>query len=294
MTHVRIELENFINVLGKIIYFGDRNPITAYDCSKVIEILQLMTEKDKRAIILTRADGFSITGVVATSDICPFLLKGETCVYCHQHPSHYHQIYEPPISVLMNTSVIKIHDNVPLFVGVQTMIAENIGILPIIDKFMDLCGAITERHIAFLIADTRQNTQVRVKDLMTPNVITCKSSCSIGDTLRIICRKGFRRLPIIEDEHLIGYMTVKDIISYFTQARIIKLFKNHQIDPIYNEKVTSIMKTPVISIEPDVPITECAEILKEKNIGALPVVEDDTLVGIITEKDILNAMTFPK
>jgi CBS domain-containing protein len=290
MNQVRIELEKFINVKGKIKYFGDKKPISTYDSTPVIEIFRTMIKKDKRAVILTSKDGFHISGIVATSDICQFLLKGESCDYCAKYQSHYHQIYEEPVSTLMNTTVVKIHDYVPLFIGVQTMIDQNKGILPIIDKHNDLCGVITERHVAFLIADSHHNTKVRVKDIMTPKVISCKASCSIGDTLRIICQKGFRRMPILEGTRLIGYMTVKDLLNYFIQPKIVKLIKDHQIEPVFNEKVTSIMKTPVFTIEPEAPITRCAEILKAKSIGALPVVENDEVVGIVTEKDILNAM----
>ena len=52
------------------------------------------------------------------------------------------------------------------------------------------------------------------------------------------------------------------------------------------------MKTPVITTEPEASITEVAKVLKKKNIGALPVVENQKLVGIITEHDIVRAMEF--
>ena len=54
------------------------------------------------------------------------------------------------------------------------------------------------------------------------------------------------------------------------------------------------MNSPVITIHPNESITKCAQILKKHNIGALPVVEDGRLVGIITERDIVKAMAIPR
>ena len=192
----------------------------------------------------------------------------------------------------MKTSVIKLEQNAPLFIGIHIMNEQNIGNLPLIDKYGDLTGVITERHIAFLLSDTKQNIKVKVKDIMTPKVITCTTSQTIGNALEIICKEGFRRIPVADNGSLVGYFTVKDLLSYFVQDKIVNLFKEHQIKPIFDEKVSSIMKTPVITTEPEASITEVAKVLKKKNIGALPVVENQKLVGIITEHDIVRAMEF--
>ena len=272
-------------------FFGEKKPITAIETTKVLDVFKLMKKRDKRLVILTDQDRYHIKGIIATADICHFLLKGESCEYCSKFPSHYYQIYEQPISVLARARpVIKLHHETPLFIGVHIMNEQNIGMLPLIDKDSDLIGVITERHIAFLLADTKQNLEVKVKDIMTPNVITCTSSQTIGDALHIICEKGFRRIPVVDNGNLVGYFTVKDLLRYFVQDGVVKLFQDHNIDPIFHEKVNSIMVHPVITIDPEAAITQCASVLKKESIGGLPVVEDDKLVGIITEHDIVRAM----
>lgn len=287
---IRIEIEKFINVKGKIIFFGEKKPLTALSSSKILDVFKLMAKKEKRILILTSEDKFRIQGIVATRDICQFLLQGASCDYCAQFPSHYHQIYEQPISAFMNTAVIKLEHQAPLFIGIEIMVQQNKGTLPLIDHHGDLRGIITERHIAFLLADTKKNVEVRVKDIMTPNPITCTPSQTIGDALGIICREGFRRLPVVQNEKLVGYFTVKDLLHYFIREEIVKSFKNHQIDPVFLEQISSIMKSPVITIGPEASVTECAHILKKRNIGALPVVEGGKLIGIITEHDLVKAM----
>jgi acetoin utilization protein AcuB len=51
------------------------------------------------------------------------------------------------------------------------------------------------------------------------------------------------------------------------------------------------MTEPVITITPETPIHEAARLLRERKIGALPVVEDGRLVGIISTVDVLEALT---
>ena len=49
------------------------------------------------------------------------------------------------------------------------------------------------------------------------------------------------------------------------------------------------MSQPVIAVKPDVPIMEAMNLMKEEHIRRLPVVKDNKLVGIVSEKDLLNA-----
>lgn len=300
MEKARIELEKFINVKGKIKFFGEKKPLTAVYTDKIMDILKLMVKKDKRVVILTDKQKFVIKGIVVCSDICSCLGGGEKCVifpstsevYENSAASGvYEKLFERPISSVMTTSVIKVHDDIPLFIGIQLMIENKVGTMPIIDRHGDLVGVISERNIAFLLADT--NTTIRVRDIMTPNVITCPPDCTIVQALQLVCSRGFRRLPIVQDEELVGYLTVKDLLRYFTLDHVIKLFKTGDIETAFNEKISIIMNSPVITIHPDESVTKCSQILKKHNIGALPVVEEGQLVGIITEHDFVKAMEIP-
>ena len=57
--------------------------------------------------------------------------------------------------------------------------------------------------------------------------------------------------------------------------------------------VGGVMTTSVIIVDPDRPIAEAARIMMDHKIGALPVVEEGRLVGIVTESDFVRAMAEP-
>ncbi|HUX99556.1 MAG TPA: CBS domain-containing protein [Candidatus Deferrimicrobium sp.] len=288
MKNVRIELEKFINVKGKILHFGEKKPLCAESTNTVLDILNLMIKNDMRVVILTDKNHFQIKGIVVCGDICGLLGGTDNCKLDIIKSDCYHQIYDTPISEIMTTAVRKVHENVPLFIGIQIMIDQGIGTLPLIDRDGDLLGVITERDIAFLLADT--NIEVKVRDIMTPNVISCTINTTIKQALKLVCGHGFRRLPVVDNKKLVGYFTVKDLLRYFIQDNVIQHFKDDELDKVSNEPVTAIMSTPVITISPDASVNEFAQILKKYNIGALPVVEAERLVGIITERDIMKAM----
>jgi acetoin utilization protein AcuB len=85
----------------------------------------------------------------------------------------------------------------------------------------------------------------------------------------------FRRLPVVSDGTLVGIITERDLrehIGHFNQV-----------------KVNGAMIEKPITITPGVTVEEAAQILLKRQIGGLPVVEKDMLIGIITTNDIMKA-----
>ncbi|HWO41335.1 MAG TPA: CBS domain-containing protein [Candidatus Eisenbacteria bacterium] len=99
-----------------------------------------------------------------------------------------------------------------------------------------------------------------------------------GDTLAQAQDKlragGFRQLPVVENGRLLGILTDRDLRAH---GRNIVA------------KVQSAMTSEVITVSPETPIEEAARLLLKQKIGALPVLERNELVGIISTSDILRA-----
>jgi len=288
MKNTRLKLENFINTSGKIIYFGEKKLLACPYTKNMRDILQIMIKKNERVIFLTDKQDYTIKGVVVCGDICRLLRVGAMFKLGTEDLNYYHQIYKQSISSIMTRSVVQVYDHIPLSLGVQIMTTHNIGTLPLIDRNRNLSGVIRERDIAFLLAET--NKKVKVRDIMSENVTSCAPNSTIYDALKITCNSGFRRLPVVHQHVLVGYLTVKDLLRYFNQKRVIELLKEGQIDQVFYEPISTIMTTPVLTIDPKASIVQFAQILKDYHIGALPVVKQNELVGIVTENDIVKAM----
>ncbi len=129
-----------------------------------------------------------------------------------------------------------------------------------------------------------------VRDRMTTKVITIAPSTSVADALNLIRINKIRRLPVIDrDGKLVGIVSEKDLL-YASPSPATSL-SVYEIGYLLSKlKVEDVMTRKLITVNEDVPLEEAALIMTQNKIGALPVVKDGKLVGIITETDIFKTL----
>ncbi len=112
-----------------------------------------------------------------------------------------------------------------------------------------------------------------VADVMSPAPIVVEVPGSRSDAINIMVRNGLTGLPVIRasDGKLMGVVSRRD------------LFRNFE-----EEQLSLIMKKGCMTISPDAPIEEAAQVFSTHRIHRLPVVEDGRLIGIITPTDLLK------
>jgi acetoin utilization protein AcuB len=93
---------------------------------------------------------------------------------------------------------------------------------------------------------------------------------------------GFRHLPVVDaDGRLVGIVARSGLESFLSKAGSPGVIKRqHRVDQV--------MTREVVRVAPDCPLEEAATLMVEHQIGSLPVVEEEQLVGIITETDIFR------
>jgi acetoin utilization protein AcuB len=129
---------------------------------------------------------------------------------------------------------------------------------------------------------------LKVRDLMTKGVITVGPD----DPLRVAIRKmiagRFRRIPVLAaDGLLVGIITDRDIRQALNSP-VVFHERSHDEYLLNTVKVESSMTLRPLTISPDQDILAAAELMEQKKIGGLPVIEEGALVGIITLSDLIN------
>ena len=128
-----------------------------------------------------------------------------------------------------------------------------------------------------------------VQDVMTPNPVTVTVDATLPEIAHLLHDKNIRRVPVL-DHHgkLVGIITDRDVRENMPSpaTTLSKWEINTLLDQL---KASEIMTSPVLVTSPDCPLEEAARVLLEKKIGALPVVQNGELVGIITETDFFRA-----
>lgn len=94
-------------------------------------------------------------------------------------------------------------------------------------------------------------------------------------------------MPVIDGDELVGMMTSKDVMKAFINFRknVPEKYQKTQIKEILVEEV---MSDNPLSISKDASISEVANTMMDTGYNGLPVVEDDNVIGIITQTDILR------
>lgn len=126
-----------------------------------------------------------------------------------------------------------------------------------------------------------------VKDVMITQVVTVSPETSFSEAMEIIRQKGIRRLPVVKDQRVVGIITEKDLLSASpSQATTLDVWELTTL--LSKLKVKQIMRKDVVHVHPNTPIEDAAKIMSDKKIGSLVVLEEERLVGIITESDIFK------
>jgi CBS domain-containing protein len=131
--------------------------------------------------------------------------------------------------------------------------------------------------------------RVRVKHFMTEKVITLFAEQTLPLASDLMELRHVRHLPVVdEDGRLKGLVTHRDVLA--AQVSVLTGLSTGQRDRLQAEvKVADVMRTDAITVGPETPAVDAAQIMIDLKIGCLPVVGgDDKLVGIVTEADFLD------
>jgi CBS domain-containing protein len=126
-----------------------------------------------------------------------------------------------------------------------------------------------------------------VKDWMTSDPIVAAPELSLPDALQLMRVRNIRRLPVCEMGKLIGIVTRGDLRgAQPSEATSLSIFELHYL--IGRITLAQIMTRHPVCVPPTATIQDAANIMLQRKIAGLPVMEHDRLVGIITESDIFR------
>ncbi len=123
---------------------------------------------------------------------------------------------------------------------------------------------------------TMEAAEILIREAMTKNVKTVKEDVKVTESARIMERNNIGCVVVVKGDVPIGIVTERDI-TY----RVVAPDKKPS-----TVKVLEIMSKPIETIGPDTTITNASKIMATQNIRRLPVIENDKLLGIVTNRDI--------
>jgi len=126
-----------------------------------------------------------------------------------------------------------------------------------------------------------------VKDWMTANPVCASPHTTLPEALQLMQERRIRRLPVVEKGKLVGIVTRGDLRgAQPSEATSLSIFEIHYL--VGRITLDRLMSKEVLSISPNSTVGEAATIMLKNKIAGLPVVDNDRVVGILTESDIFR------
>jgi len=135
---------------------------------------------------------------------------------------------------------------------------------------------------------------MRVEELMTSTVFTVEPHDMIDRVFFLIHYEKVRHLPVVEKGKVIGMVSDRDMYKALgpkSNSNAIESNKEGTELHVIPKKVQNIMRRGVVSISPDTLASDAAATMANHKLGALPVVKDNKLVGILSSTDILRVFS---
>jgi acetoin utilization protein AcuB len=135
----------------------------------------------------------------------------------------------------------------------------------------------------------RRRSLLLVRDVMTENPTTVSPNDTLRTAIEKMSKIGCRRLPVVEGGRVVGIVANLDVREALNSP--IVLHERWQDEQLLDQStVAACMTLEPLIVTPETSVVEAARLMRDRKIGGLPVVDGGTLVGIVTETDLLDAL----
>ncbi len=150
-----------------------------------------------------------------------------------------------------------------------------------------------------------KTTEKRVGDIMTTIVVSVRPETRVSEIAQLMSQHAISGLPVVDaDNQVVGVVTELDMIvrnTHFKLPNFIFIFDSmipletpghyrERLEKILGITAREIMSEPAVTISPDAAIEKLAELMVERKINPVPVVEEGRLMGIVSRSDIIRLM----
>jgi acetoin utilization protein AcuB len=117
---------------------------------------------------------------------------------------------------------------------------------------------------------------------MTENPHTLPVTGTVREASDLLAELDVRHLPIMEGSSLVGILSDRDL------RETLGIDDPDERQSRLDQQVTTVMSADVISVDPEAELSEVIDLMIEQKLGAIPVVDEGTVVGVVSYIDILR------
>ena len=116
------------------------------------------------------------------------------------------------VNEIMSKEVVCVNTVDSVLTTAKLMKEYNIGVIPVVEDKNKVLGLITDRDIVLWLAEHEEfGIRAEAKELMSQNVYSVKPDADITDAIELMKKMQIRRLPVLEEDKLVGMLSIGDI-----------------------------------------------------------------------------------
>ena len=275
---------------GEIMAIATRDVVSLPQTQSIMAAVEQMTTCGFRRLPVTDAGTKRLLGIVTSGDIINFLGGGDKYQLVQvRHNGNLIAAVNEAIRTIMTPQPATLGSDARIRDAVEVITTRKIGGLPIVDKEGILLGIVTERDVLSVLASGR--SPLHVEDVMSSALRVTAPDCPIATVTRDMTKHRFRRLPVVSDDVLYGIVTATDIMRYLGSREVFTKMETGNVAEVTGLAVRNLIAGELFTTTPEKTINQVAQEMLNKDIGALPVIENSHLVGLVTEFDLVRAFS---
>lgn len=275
---------------GEIMALASRTVVSVPPTTTILQAVETMTKCGFRRLPVTDAGTKKLRGIITSGDVINFMGGGdkERLVQV-KHGGNLIAAVNESVREIMSQQLATLPETAAIADAIETIVTRKIGGLPIVDSGGILIGIVTERDVMRALA--AEKSTLAVEDVMTGSLRVTHPDRPIAEVTREMTRHRFRRLPVVSEDVLYGIITATDIMRYLGSREVFLRISTGDIAEVTGLPVRTLIAGDLFTTSPERSINEAAREMLDRNIGALPVIEDTRLIGLVTEFDLVRAFS---
>ena len=273
---------------GSIMTISKTDVVTIPPTMSIKSAADTMTKYRFRRLPITDPGTNRLLGILGSSDIIDLLGGGDKFKFIkRKYSGNFLAAINDSVREIMAPDVLALDKRATLKDALQTLMNSRVGGIVITHRG-GVVGIVTEKDFVVLMAE--KMTGKKVGEYMTEKVVTASLGMTLGDVSKTMTRNSFRRLPVMSRDQLVGIITTRQIVDFIAENRVFKKIVKNEVQEVLNTRADEIMEKSVTAVDKEMDIGEAARVMDEERTGTACVVEDDKLIGILTERDIVRAV----
>jgi acetoin utilization protein AcuB len=202
----------------------------------------------------------------------------------------------------MHTDLVTVAPEDLVSTAQQRMRHHHVRHLPVVNSVQQLVGIITDRDIRQAAASDAPQMgehellylldKMTVQSMMTRQVITVRAETSLAAAGQLLLDKKFGCLPVLgEAQQLVGILTVTDVLQAYVKIPVDHSSAFQQGE--HPGHVRDMMQKDVVTVPSTMSLAHVQRCMREKHIRHIPVMDDQRLVGMVTDRDLRAATPSP-